>query len=31
MGWHYDADKHGFPDENGNMPGHPDYEDPDEW
>lgn len=31
MGWHYDADKHGFPDDNGNMPGHPDYEDPDEW
>ncbi len=31
MGWHYDADKHGFPDENGYMPGHPDYEDPDEW
>lgn len=31
MGWHYDADQHGFPDENGYMPGHPDYEDPDEW
>jgi len=31
MGWHYDADKHGFPDRDGNMPGHPDYEDPDEW
>lgn len=26
MGWHYDADKHGFPDSEGNMPGHPDYE-----
>jgi hypothetical protein len=32
MGWHYDADKHGgFPDEDGNMPGHPDYYDPNEW
>jgi hypothetical protein len=28
MGWHYDADKHGFPDENGHMPDHPDYEEP---
>lgn len=31
MGWHYDADKHGFPDDEGRMPDHPDYEDPDEW
>jgi hypothetical protein len=31
MGWHYDADQHGFPDEEGRMPDHPDYEDSDEW
>lgn len=31
MGWHYDADEHGFPDDEGRMPDHPDYEDPDEW
>lgn len=31
MGWHYDADKHGFPDDEGRMPGHPDYEDREEW
>lgn len=31
MGWHYDADQHGFPDDEGRMPDHPDYEDPDEW
>jgi hypothetical protein len=30
MGWHYDADKHGFPDSNGNMPDHPDYDEEDE-
>lgn len=29
MGWHYNADQHGgFPDEDGNMPGHEDYYDP---
>jgi hypothetical protein len=31
MGWHYDADEHGFPDDEGRMPDHPDYEDPDDW
>jgi hypothetical protein len=28
MGWHYDADQHGFPDDDGHMPDHPDYEEP---
>lgn len=31
MGWHYDADKHGFPDEEGRMAGDEDYEDPEDW
>lgn len=28
MGWHYNADEHGFPDSEGHMPDHEDYEEP---